>query len=183
MRAPRRREHATASVALCALAALLAGCGGGAGGGTEGARTPRAAPGVPTSSGGDNSIQTWGHEASAAARRAVAGVVHAFLDARARADWARACGYLAAEQRRSFEGGLEGSRRISCAKGMAELAAGVPARAFEEEARIGRVLSLRLGGGRGFLIYTRPDGGVYATAVRLEGGAWKVVSVGPTALS
>ena len=98
----------------------------------------KAAPGVPVSKGGDNSIQTWGLEASADERAEVTAILQAFLDARA----------------------------------------------YEEEAQIDYVLSLRVGEGHAFLIYTRPDTNkIYANALREEDGTWKVVSVGPTVLS
>jgi hypothetical protein len=182
---------------LASAALLLAACGGG--GEAENSPTAAsvpaptaspqagskaAAPGVPTSRGGDNSIQTWGLEASRAERARLTAIVRGFLDARARADWAKACAYLAAEQRRSFAGLIKGGRgNAACAKAMGKMAAGVPARAFADEAEILHVLSLRVGGGHAFLIYTRPGGKVYATALGREGGAWKVISVGPTALS
>jgi hypothetical protein len=109
--------------------------------------------------------------------------VREFLGARARADWARACTYLTAVQRRELGRLIRGGDGISaCAKAMRRLAVGVSADAFDHEAEIRRVLSLRVGARRAFLIYTRPRGKVYVTALRHEGGAWKVISVGPTVL-
>lgn len=109
--------------------------------------------------------------------------MRAFLDARARADWAKACAYLAAEQRKMLEQLIKRmSGNAACAKAMGGLADGVPASAFAHEAEVRDVLSLRVGGGHAFLIYTRPGGEVYATALGREGGAWKVISVGQTAL-
>jgi hypothetical protein len=200
----RSRAHALPLLALCASAALaLAACGHG-GGATS---TPTAAsagrsanpagnlpppaagshtgaPGVPTSRTGDNSIQTWGLEASAAQRRALTAIVRAFLDARARADWAGACALLAARPLAEFSqlaGAAKPSER-ACARGMALAARGVPRSAFADEARIERVLSLRVGRGDAFLIYTRADGKAYATGLGHEHGAWRVISVGATPL-
>jgi hypothetical protein len=119
-------------------------------------------------------------EASDAERERVATVVRRFRDARAAANWREACACLAARQRRESEA-LAGER--SCARAMGKLAAGVPPRAFVREAELERVLSLRVGGGGAFLIYARAGGKVYATALRREGDAWKIVSVAPTALS
>jgi len=142
----------------------------------------RAAPGVPVSNGGDNSIQTWGLEASAAQREEVTATLQAFYDARAEADWATACSYLAGDQRAEFAGFVRGrSGNAACAEAMRALAQGVPERAFDREARIDYVLSLRVGRGNAFLIYTRPgEPQVYANAFVDEDGSWKVVSVGPT---
>jgi hypothetical protein len=142
-----------------------------------------AAPGVPTSKGGDNSIQTWGVEASGDERARLSGFVQGYLDARARGEWARACARLAPEQRRTFARLIRGERgNPACAEAMGKLAAQVPAGAFIRESKVADVLSLRIGGGRAFLIYVRPGGKVYATALTREGGAWKVVSVSPTLL-
>ncbi|HWO15659.1 MAG TPA: hypothetical protein VNM89_02990 [Solirubrobacterales bacterium] len=145
----------------------------------------KAAPGVPVSRGGDNSIQTWGLEASAQERDEVTAILQAFLDARAAADWATACSYLAVEQRAEFESLGSGDKRgnAACAETMRAFAAGVPPSAFDEEAQIDYVLSLRVGEGHAFLIYTRPDTNkIYANALREEDGTWKVVSVGPTVI-
>jgi hypothetical protein len=153
-----------AAVAVLLLALGPAGCGGDGQSDSTGseATTPssgssqsgskEAAPGVPTSKGGDNSIQTWGVEAPAALRGRLTALVQEFLDARADADWAEACSFLAAEQRTTFEQLIKGkSGSAACAEGMEALATGVPASAF--------------------------------APLNSEGGAWKIVSVGPTTLS
>jgi hypothetical protein len=119
-------------------------------------------------------------EGSEEERARVAAIVRAFVDARAAAEWGRACAFLAIERRRESEQ-LAAERR--CGPALAKLARGIPARAFAEEAEIERVLSLRVGGGHAFLIYTRPGGEAFATALQRERGTWKVLSVGPTALS
>ena len=145
----------------------------------------KAAPGVPVSRGGDNSIQTWGLEASAQERDEVTAILQAFLDARAAADWATACSYLAAEQRAEFESLGNGDKRgnAACAETMRVFADGVPPSAYDEEAQIDYVLSLRVGEGNAFLIYTRPNTNkIYANALTEEDGTWKVVSVGPTVI-
>jgi hypothetical protein len=66
---------------------------------------------------------------------------------------------------------------------MRGLSTGVPPTAFDREARIDYVLSLRVGEGNAFLIYTRPgESKVFANALADEDGTWKVVSVGPTVI-
>ena len=97
-------------------------------------------------------------EASASDRAEVTAVLQAFLDARAAADWAEACTYLAVRQRQEFERLVKTDKRgnAACASAMGVLASGVPAGAFAEEAEIADVLSLRVGRGNAFLIYTRP---------------------------
>jgi hypothetical protein len=146
----------------------------------------KAAPGVPVSKGGDNSIQTWGTEASASEREQATSVVRAFLNARADSNWARACSYLAAKPLKEFEGLIKGSKKkgnAACAETMKALSRGVPPSAFDDEARIDYVLSLRVDKDTAFLIYTRSGTNkIYATALGYEDGAWKVISVGPTVL-
>jgi hypothetical protein len=123
-------------------------------------------------------------EASDEERSRLTALVQDFLDARAAGDWAGACTFLAAKPHREFERLIKGkSGNAACAAGMEALTVGVPASAFDHEAEILDVLSLRVGGGHAFLIYTRPGGKIYTTALGHEGGAWKVISVGPTLLS
>jgi hypothetical protein len=144
----------------------------------EGAK--QAAPGVPTSKHGDDSIATYGTESGSEERDEVAAVVQAFYDARAARNWSLACEMLAAKPRTELEQMLKGSGggAASCAEVMGGLSQQVPTSAFAEEAEIEEVLSLRTDDEYAFLIYTRPDGKVYATAVTNEGG-WKIVSIGP----
>lgn len=137
-----------------------------------------AAPGVPTSKEGDNSIQTWGLEASDAEREEATATLQRYLDARAAGNWSTVCQLLAAKPRREqeqFGGGA------SCAKAMASFAADASPATLREEAEI-EVLSFRVGKKYAFLIYRRPDG-IFATALTREGGDWKLISVTPNPLS
>lgn len=131
----------------------------------------------PVSRGGDNSIQTWGLEASDAQREAASATVQSYLDARAARNWAAVCHLLAAKPRREqsrYAGGA------SCAQAMSSFAAKAQTSVLREEAQI-EVLSFRVGPTYAFLIYRRPDG-IFATALSGEGGKWKVVSVTPSAV-
>lgn len=164
-------------LALTAAAVLaLAGCGGGEGetSTTTTSSSKAPAPGVPTSKEGDNSIQTYGLEASNAERAQATALVQAYLNARASGNWAKVCSYLAAKPRAEQERFAGGA---PCAKAMASFAAHAQTSVLEEEARIA-VLSFRVGGKYAFLIYRRPDG-IWATALTREAGNWKVVSVTP----
>jgi hypothetical protein len=62
-----------------------------------------AAPGVPTSKHGDNSIQTWGLEAADGEREEATATVQRYLDARAAGNWSTVCQLLAAKPRREQE--------------------------------------------------------------------------------
>lgn len=133
-----------------------------------------AAPGVPTSKHGDNSIQTWGLEASDAEREEATATVQRYLVARAAGNWSTVCQLLAAKPRREqeqFGGGA------SCAQAMASFAADASTTTLREEAEI-EILSFRIGDKYAFLIYRRPDG-IFATALTREGGNWKLISVTP----
>ncbi len=134
---------------------------------------------MPTSKEGDNSIQTWGLEASASQRAQAAAAVQAYLDARAARDWAKVCFLLAVKPRREQE--RFGGGGASCAKAMASFAANASTTVLREEAEV-HVLSFRVGKKYAFLIYRRPDG-IFATALTHEGGSWKLISVTPNSLS
>lgn len=183
--------------ALAVAAALaLGGCGGddestpttggdstAAADGGSADRAPEAdskaaAPGVPTSKEGDNSIQTWGVETGGKKRQEAIADVRAYLDARAAREWDVVCPYLAPKARQEYVRIGKGS----CARGMEAFFGEAPERALRAETEID-VLSFRAGGGFGFLIYERPDGKVYATAVEPRGGEWKLISVTPQPLS
>ncbi len=169
---------ATALVGLALSVLALAGCGGGEHTTTStltglqpGSKGP--APGVPTSREGDNSIQTFGREASSAERAQATASVQAYLDARAAGDWPKVCAHLAAGPRaeqRQLAGGA------SCASAMESFARGASTATLREEAEI-EVLSLRVGVKYAFLIYRRPEG-IYATALTRD-GPWRLLSVTP----
>lgn len=141
-----------------------------------------AAPGVPTSKEGDNSIQTYGLEGTISERDHAASLVRAYLKARALRDWQEACGLLAGRQQRMLEriGRYSlGLRTSSCAEVEDIL---VPMGAddlLQAQSRI-RVLSLRVGAGRGFLIYRSGAGdGIFTTAMVEEKGRWRIFSIAP----
>lgn len=137
-----------------------------------------AAPGVPTSKQGDNSIQTWGLEGSSAERAHLTAIVQAYLEARAARDWEAACSRLAAKVRAEqsrFAGGA------SCAEAMESFATDASDASLAQEADID-VLSARIGGGYAFVIYRR-SGGVYAMPLVPEDGTWRLLLVTPNPLS
>lgn len=179
------------TVLAVAVAVALGGCGGDDESATTGTsasdgaaldRVPEAgakaaAPGVPTSEEGDNSIQTWGVETGGKKREEAIADVRAYLDARAAREWDVVCAQLAPKARQEYVRIGKGS----CARGMEAFFGEAPEQALREETEID-VLSFRAGGGFGFLIYERPDG-IFATAVEPRGGEWKLISVTPQPLS
>jgi hypothetical protein len=142
-----------------------------------------AAPGVPISKGGDNSIQTFGLEASSKKRTQLTAIVRAYLNARAAEDWKKACFHLAIRQQQMFVRLATASLHLprpSCAAAQAALVPPNATHALAIEARIEAILSMRVGNDHAFLIYRRYRDQVYATALRFERGEWKVLSVAPT---
>jgi hypothetical protein len=127
--------------------------------------------------GSDNSIQEFGQEGGGAEFAAAAATLHAFLDARAAGRWEDACSYLAAEvvasleqfaAANSGESQLEGCPQILQTLSSGAGAAGLRAMANAD------VGSLRVQGGRGFLLYHGPQGVDFAMPVTAQGGEWKL---------
>jgi hypothetical protein len=133
---------------------------------------------VPTSRGGDNSIQTYGHEASDAQRVRAIATIQTYLNARATRNWLEACNKLAAKPHTELRQFAQGA---GCAEAMESLAAQIPTHDLAEETHI-EVLSFRVGGDYAFLIYRRPDHRIWATALTRERGKWKIISVTPNPL-
>jgi hypothetical protein len=137
------------------------------------------APGVPLAKGGDNSIQTFGVAAPRRDRLEVAAAAQAYLDARVLGNWDEACSDLAAPTRVQL-GKLVDSG--TCADAMAALSAGVPKTKLQIAADI-EVLSMRVRGNRGFLIYRNGEGTPSAIAIHRErGGEWRVGVIDGSAL-
>jgi hypothetical protein len=199
-----RPLQALVLIVSLALGLWAAGCGGGGGGSTSATASPErdsaasrpseaggeqsnpappvpgseaAAPGVPTSREGDNSIQTWGTEAPAAARLEGGRVVRSYARARVAGNWALACSTLAEKVKRE-QAHITGA---PCADVMASSAADGTSAPDPQEA-VFRVLSLRVGDGYAFLIYRRSDG-IFATALIPEGNSFEVLSVTPTPIT
>ena len=143
-----------------------------------------AAPGVPTHRGGDNSVQTFGTEATATDRAEAATVLQTYLDARAAGEWAKACFFLAGPVRselQRFAGGDEGG--TSCVEAMKALTVGVPKSALRQGAKIDEVLSLRVEGDGAFLLFNGPPKTtLYLSPMARGDGDWKVAAITPSAL-
>ena len=143
-----------------------------------------AAPGVPTTKDGDNSIQTFGAESESEDRAQAAAALQAYLDARAAGEWARACSQLSSGARELLAKFAERGQKLEgqgCAGAMAAFAEGVPPSVLAAEAQI-EVLSFRVEGDSAFLIYEGPPDTVSAIPMVEEDGAWKVSGMGSTPL-
>lgn len=136
--------------------------------------------------GGDNSVQEYGAEAEPTELNAAAVALHNFLDARAAGDWAAACGYLAKAATEAFEKLAAQTQKVkdtSCAGILQKLTNPAAKQSMHAEAEQANVGSLRIEGGRAFVIYTGVGGTVLVMPMANEGGAWKVASLAGTPLS
>jgi len=146
--------------------------------------TEEVAPDVPTAKGGDNSIQEYGTEGPAAERVAAAGILQAYLEARAAGEWATACAYLSASMKEGlaqFGGQGKGSDAPTCAETMRALTQGAPKKALREAAEI-RVVSMRIEDEQAFLIYENGKGTPSAIPMADEDGEWRVAAIDGSAL-
>jgi hypothetical protein len=133
---------------------------------------------VPTTKGGDNSIQTYGTESESTERIQAARVAEAYLSARAQGRWAEACTYLAASIRERLKALAVHLKKgpQDCAAMMAALGEGVPRSTLAQAAQI-HVLSFRVEGEHGFLVYRDGAGKPFNIPMAPEGGRWMVAGL------
>lgn len=195
-----------ALMAALALAVCLAACGGG-GGSTSSTATStgspapsaaakphgpsaasqtaserhaagRAAPFVEPEA--DNSVPTFGSEASAAERGEAEVALRAYLRARAKGDWTAACTYLAASTRQGFEK-LAASSSKAKASGCAPILATLSKGADRSDPLTAALLSLRVEGDNAFALFYGPHHQQYIVPMVREGGSWRLTQTAPIA--
>jgi hypothetical protein len=167
---------------------LLSGCGGGdaESAGVEIQTGPLrvSARGIAPyeESGGDNSIEAYGHEASHAELEQAATTVHEYLVARVAKDWADACSLSSAYLRRHIYELVTPRKPTSCATVFKTLAPGEPPIAdTTREATEVDADSLRVAGDTGFLFFNAKTDGHKLIVVR-DDGVWKPAGLLPTPL-
>jgi hypothetical protein len=134
---------------------------------------------VPRTKGGDNSIQDFGAEASAAERAAAGRVLTAYLRAYASGDAQAACSLLASSATDALERTFAqaGSKAPKgCAAILQAMTGRVP-QAARRQLTLVRILSLRVQGDRAFAIYDAADGKAYAIPMARESGSWRVAGL------
>lgn len=168
------------------LVVVVAGCGGSAPSTTQaevGKGQLAGYPKGPTRQfiipGGDNAVQLFGHEATAAERRQASAIVEGWLRARVRGEWGKACAYM--EKRLNSYAVVTGSEvsgnhLTTCARGFAALThnAGKPRYNIK-----GGVVSLRVKGSQGYAQYHGTEGEDWILSMQREGGRWKVANLYP----
>jgi hypothetical protein len=138
----------------------------------------RAAPFlVPT---GDNSIPTYGSEASGSQRSEATTALHSYLQARAGGDWGTACSHMAAtvQKQLALLASASKGKAKGCAAAYAALSARVPV-AARANPLSGGLASLRIKGDKAFALFYGPHNQKYMMPMAREGGAWKVNQLDP----
>lgn len=136
--------------------------------------------------GGDNSVQEFGGEAGTSELDRAATALHNFLDARAAGNWAATCSYMSKSTVESLEKLAAQSKQIEdkgCGGVLEKLTNPAAKQELREEAAQADVGSLRIEGGRAFIIYRGIDKAVIAIPMTKEGGSWKVAGLSGTPLN
>jgi hypothetical protein len=129
----------------------------------------RAAPFVQPEA--DNSVPTFGSEASASERGEAEVALRAYLRARAREDWATACSDLAASTRQGYEK-LASSAKAK-ASGCAPILAALSKGADLSDPLTGSLVALRVQGANAFALFYGPNHQQYMVPMNREAGEWK----------
>jgi len=131
--------------------------------------------------GGDNAVQTFGHEASKAEREQASETIEAWMKARAAQDWAKDCSYLSRRYIRILvtedATQLTHGRVKTCPQALAFF--GHQASGSYKNNLAGPIDSLRVGKGHGYAQYHGNDGHDWVIAVDREGSRWLVGIASP----
>lgn len=129
---------------------------------------------------GDNSVPTYGSEASSAQSAAAETSLSTYLAARAEGDWATACSLMSAAVAGQLEAlaGEAGTARQSCAAAYAQLSERVPA-ARRADPLIQGLTALRVEGPHAFALFYGPGEQQYMMPMEEEGSAWRVSQLEP----
>jgi hypothetical protein len=121
----------------------------------------------------DNSVPTFGSEAGASQRDQAEAALKAYLSARAKADWASACRYLAASTRQGFEKLAKSSAKAKVS-GCAPILAALSKEADLSDPLTGPLISLRVHGDNAFALFYGPHHQQYIVPMNREAGAWRL---------
>ena len=137
--------------------------------GTTGFRVPR----------GDNSIPDFGQEANATQRRLALNQLTAFMRARAKGEWSKACDHLASPTRQQLESFAKssGSTPNGCGLAFAALMSGHEAERLDTLTN--GVAALRIKGKTAFALFYGPNAEKYVMPMQNEDGAWKMTQIAP----
>jgi hypothetical protein len=133
----------------------------------------------------DRSVIEFGEEADSAQFEESASVLHDFLDARSRREWAAACSYLTREVQGSLETTAERAEGepSGCPDVLAKITNPAAMAGLRREAAAADVVSVRIEGVRAFVVYRGIGGTVLTYPLRKDGGSWRVAALGPVPIS
>lgn len=155
------------------------GNGGSSGDGTAPPPPVKKIEVPPVPDGGDDSIQTFGEEASAAESAAVAAAIRGWVEAQLDEDWPRVCSYLAPGVTESLATIAERAGGPTDCESLVENLSGSK-RALRPLAKL-KVGSVRVEGDRGFVLF-KMQGDWYAMPVARADDQWRVASLAPVPL-
>lgn len=162
------------------------GQGNGSGGGGSGSGSGGSGSDEFTVPGGDNSVQEFGGEASAAERAQASSTLQAYMKARAGEDHQTVCASLskaAVKQLRDLAEAVGGvGPGDSCVAIFTAIDKQTPASA-RENTMTGPISSLRVEGDRAFALYHGTRNTDYTIPMEREGGSWKVGALVPFPLT
>jgi hypothetical protein len=167
------------------LLSVLYGCGGSSGDGGTGTEPERIYPWVQGPSreflipDGDNAVQTFGPEASAADREAASRVIHAWMRARVAEDWGADCSFFSEPYIRALvkdANTVSNGKVTNCPQALDYF--GEQASGTSGNTLMGPIDSLLVRGNRAFAQWHGPEED-WILPLRKEGGQWKVDIASP----
>ncbi|MFP5389421.1 MAG: hypothetical protein ACLGG5_09005 [Thermoleophilia bacterium] len=139
------------------------------------------APGVPTTKGGDNSIQAFGAEGEEDQRAQAYEALRSYLAALGSGEFAKACALASSQLRAELEKLLEGAKvppgqekPQGCAGVLKTLLGGASEKALGPLTEVGELLSFRTEGDYAYLIFRGAQGKAMFIAMADEDGKWRV---------
>jgi hypothetical protein len=127
---------------------------------------------------GDNSVPTYGSEASASVRGEAERVLSGYLRARAAENWSAACAAMSSQVAKQLAVLSGQSTKPDCVKAYAALAEKGSA-AERADPMVGGIVSLRVESPHAFALFFGPGKQQYMMPLEEEGGAWKVTQIAP----
>ncbi|MFL5874156.1 MAG: hypothetical protein ACJ75T_11895 [Solirubrobacterales bacterium] len=137
--------------------------------------------------GGDNLVQSYGEEGSAAEREEASNVIHAWMKARIAEDWGTDCSYISRAYRRNLVSDAHGvtNGRVTTCPGALEYF-GDLASGYSGNTLTGPIDSLRVQGPEdaeseweAWAQWHGPKGRDWVVPLERNGGVWKIASASP----
>jgi hypothetical protein len=134
--------------------------------------------------GGDDSIHTFGKEASEADLRGSAAALNGYLQARVKRDWALACAYMSSgisEQLTQLAQQAPEGKDLDCAGILEAMSAHLDKKSLKRMASI-KIGTARVDGDRAFVLYKEAGVGWMMMPMQRENGEWRVAAIAGSVL-